>query len=148
WTRWLSPPGVAFTSPRIAPCGAAAPDASSRPNGSRRSWPSNAAATPANCSRRNCTAACLTHDRKLIQIGGAMTQHEIPPSVRWQVPVGEEQTSALLDRAEAPPGNSALVLAHGASTNMEHRTLSMLAARFVAGGLNVVRFNFLYMEKK
>jgi predicted alpha/beta-hydrolase family hydrolase len=77
-----------------------------------------------------------------------MTQQESTHSVRWQVPVGEEQTSALLDRAEAPLDDSALVLAHGASTDMEHRTLTALAARFVAGGLNVIRFNFLYMEKK
>jgi len=67
---------------------------------------------------------------------------------RWSVQVGEETTSALWERAEGATGGSVLVLGHGASTNMEHRTLENLAATFLANGLSVVRFNFLYMEKK
>jgi len=67
---------------------------------------------------------------------------------RWSVQVGEETTSALWQRAEGASAGSVLVLGHGASTNMEHRTLENLAATFLANGLSVVRFNFLYMEKK
>ena len=70
------------------------------------------------------------------------------PEVRWHVKIGEEETSALLQRAERPQAGSVLVLGHGASTNMEHRTMEKLAAAFLAQGLSVVRFNFLYTEKK
>jgi len=70
------------------------------------------------------------------------------PAERWRVKVGEEETSALLQRAEEPQTDSVLVLGHGASTNMEHRTMENLAAAFLAQGLSVVRFNFLYTEKK
>src|SRR5258706_12844805 len=67
---------------------------------------------------------------------------------RWRVKVGEEETSDLLQRAEGPQTDSVLVLGHGASTNMEHRTMQNLAAAFLSRGISVVRFNFLYMEKK
>jgi predicted alpha/beta-hydrolase family hydrolase len=67
---------------------------------------------------------------------------------RWRVQVGEEQTSALLLRAQHPQTNSVLVLGHGASTNMEHPTMQKLTAAFVERGLSVVRFNFLYTEKQ
>ena len=67
---------------------------------------------------------------------------------RWSVQLGEETTSALGERAEGASAESVLVLGHGASTSMEHRTLENLAATFLANGLSVVRFNFLYMEKK
>src|SRR5579871_3014120 len=70
------------------------------------------------------------------------------PAERWRVKVGEEETSALLQRAERPQTDSVLVLGHGASTNMEHRTMGNLAATFLGQGLSVVRFNFLYTEKK
>jgi predicted alpha/beta-hydrolase family hydrolase len=67
---------------------------------------------------------------------------------RWSVPVGEETTSALWERAEGASAGSVLVLGHGAGAGMEHRTLENLAAALRANGLSIVRFNFLYMEKK
>src|SRR5207249_1910378 len=70
------------------------------------------------------------------------------PSTRWTVPVGDETTTALFDRAEAPLDESLLVLGHGASTDMEHRGMANLAGQFRSRGLHVVRFNFLYTEKK
>jgi predicted alpha/beta-hydrolase family hydrolase len=72
----------------------------------------------------------------------------LQPTTRWTVPVGEDQTSALFDPAAAPLDGSLLVLGHGASTNMEHRGMAGYAGEFTARGLNVVRFNFLYTEKK
>src|SRR5438067_386828 len=72
----------------------------------------------------------------------------IEPAERWRVKVGEEETSALAQRAQHPLAGSVLVLGHGASTSMEHWTLENLAAEFLSRGLSVVRFNFLYMEKK
>src|SRR5438132_9328229 len=70
------------------------------------------------------------------------------PPVRWTVTVGEDQTTAIFQPTAAPLGDSVLVLAHGASTHMEHRTTRSLAETFLAQGLHVVRFNFLYTEKK
>jgi predicted alpha/beta-hydrolase family hydrolase len=70
------------------------------------------------------------------------------PIERWQVPVGEAQTSALLQRASRPLYDSVLALGHGASTSMEHPTMERLAAEFLSRGLSVVRFNFLYTELK
>ena len=66
---------------------------------------------------------------------------------RWRVKVGDEETSALLQRPVSPHANNVLVLGHGASTNMEHRAMQNLAITFCAQGLRVVRFNFLYTEK-
>lgn len=73
---------------------------------------------------------------------------ETEATARWQVKVGDDATSALLQRAEQPLAGSVLVLGHGASTNMAHRTMENLAAVFLSRGLSVVRFNFLYTEKK
>ena len=67
---------------------------------------------------------------------------------RWRVKVGEEETSALLQRARHPLADSVLALGHGASTSMEHRTLENLAAGFLERGFSVARFNFLYTEKQ
>jgi uncharacterized protein len=69
-------------------------------------------------------------------------------AVRWTVPVGDDQTSALFDAAASPPDGSVVVLGHGASTSMEHRGMAGYAAEFADRGLSVVRFNFLYTEKK
>lgn len=67
---------------------------------------------------------------------------------RWQVQVGEGSTTVIFEAAEAPLDGSVLVLAPGASAHMEHRTLAGLAGEFRSRGLHVVRFNFLYQEKK
>jgi predicted alpha/beta-hydrolase family hydrolase len=77
-----------------------------------------------------------------------MELSEAGQSERWTVKVGEEETTAIFQPAESPLGNSLLVLGHGASSHMEHRTTLSLAGAFLARGLHVVRFNFLYTEKK
>ncbi|MDQ2731782.1 MAG: alpha/beta fold hydrolase [Armatimonadota bacterium] len=66
----------------------------------------------------------------------------------WTIAVGEETTSALFERAPAATGNTVIVLGHGAGSHREHRTVSNLAAQFLSRGFHVVRFNFLYSEKK
>ena len=58
-----------------------------------------------------------------------MSHVESEPAQRWIVPVGEEQTTALFVAAEEPLGESVVVLGHGASTHMEHRTMVNLARR-------------------
>ena len=40
-----------------------------------------------------------------------------------------------------------LVLGHGASTNMRHRTLQTIAERLADVGIATFRFNFPYMER-
>src|SRR5262245_804645 len=67
---------------------------------------------------------------------------------RWKVPVGEEETSAVFDRAAEPLGGSALVLGHSSGGHMEFRTMVNLAREFCASGLDVVRFNFLYRQRE
>src|SRR5438477_7213499 len=74
-------------------------------------------------------------------VGAELAEH-------WRVKVGEEETSALFQRAQQPLAGSVLVLGHGASTNMEHSGIENLATEFLSHGLSVVRFNFLYTEKK
>lgn len=73
--------------------------------------------------------------------------HPEQPAGRWTVPVGDATTSALLDTGGAPAGD-AILLGHGASSHMEHRTVASLAGEFVRRGFDVVRFNFLYTEQK
>lgn len=68
-------------------------------------------------------------------------------TVRWTVDVGELTTSTLVDLQDGE-GAPVVVLGHGASTNMEHRTMQNLAVAMRDAGLSVVRFNFLYTEQK
>ena len=55
------------------------------------------------------------------------------------------EVSALLIR---PPGAShLLVLGHGASTNMRHKTLQTIAERMADAGIATFRYNFPYTER-
>lgn len=67
----------------------------------------------------------------------------------WRVSVGTEQTSAIFQPA-APDHDTGVVFvcAHGAGGNMHDRGMTQTAETLVAKGLGVVRFNFLYKEKK
>ena len=67
----------------------------------------------------------------------------------WRVPVGGQETSAVFE----PPSDGSddgivFVLAHGAGGNMKDRGVVQTANVLRARGLGVVRFNFLYREKK
>jgi hypothetical protein len=55
------------------------------------------------------------------------------------------EVSALLVR----PARSShlLVLGHGASTNMRHRTLQTIAGGMAGAGIATFRYNFPYMEQ-
>lgn len=67
----------------------------------------------------------------------------------WRVTVGGEETSAVF---EPPSGDTDLgavfVFAHGAGGNMNDRGVVQTANALRKRGLGVVRFNFLYREKK
>lgn len=66
-------------------------------------------------------------------------------AVNWRVPVGGEETSAIYDAAE---GDALFVCAHGAGGNMLDRGVASVARQLVGRGIGVVRFNFLYKERK
>ena len=65
----------------------------------------------------------------------------------WRVKVGNDETSAILDPADAPDA-PVFVCAHGAGGNMNDRGLVQLSNVLRSKGLSVVRFNFLYRERK
>lgn len=61
------------------------------------------------------------------------------------IPVGSESVSGLLLR---PAGAKALYLfAHGAGTNMAHKSMASNAEGLAARGIGTLRYNFLYTEK-
>ena len=68
-------------------------------------------------------------------------------SASWRVAVDGEETSALYEPAN---GNqrAVFVAAHGAGGNMMDRSMAAVAAMMRGHGFGVVRFNFLYKEKK
>jgi predicted alpha/beta-hydrolase family hydrolase len=65
----------------------------------------------------------------------------------WRVKVGDAETSAMFEPAEGDE-NAVYVCAHGAGGNMLDRSMSGMAKALRARGLSVVRFNFLYKERK
>lgn len=67
----------------------------------------------------------------------------------WRVAVGGEETSAVFEPAHsAPQRNIVFVCAHGAGGNMNDRGILHTANVLRERGIGVVRFNFLYKEKK
>jgi predicted alpha/beta-hydrolase family hydrolase len=69
-------------------------------------------------------------------------------SVEWKIPVAGETTSAAFDPAETGDQGLVFVCAHGAGGNMNDRGILQTAKVMRKRGLGVVRFNFLYKEKK
>jgi predicted alpha/beta-hydrolase family hydrolase len=66
--------------------------------------------------------------------------------VEWKVPVTEAQTTAIYEEATA--GNPVFLCAHGAGGNIADRATLATARALRAEGIGVVRFNFLYRERK
>jgi predicted alpha/beta-hydrolase family hydrolase len=72
-----------------------------------------------------------------------------PAGGEWRVPVGGEETSAVYEAPTDGAGEGIVfVCAHGAGGNMNDRGLLNTANALRARGIGVVRFNFLYKEKK
>ena len=65
----------------------------------------------------------------------------------WHIPVGGETTTAVFDPAAAIDA-PLFVCAHGAGGNMHDRGMLQLSETLRPRGLSVVRFNFLYRQKK
>ncbi|GAC1412178.1 MAG: alpha/beta fold hydrolase [Gemmatimonadaceae bacterium] len=67
----------------------------------------------------------------------------------WRVTVGSEETSAVFEPASVEAERELVfVCAHGAGGNMSDRSVLQAANTLRARGAGVVRFNFLYKEKK
>ncbi len=66
----------------------------------------------------------------------------------WRVTVGNEATTAMLDPATTGEGGTVFVCAHGAGGNMADRGVLQVRDALVRRGLDIVRFNFLYSEKR
>lgn len=69
-------------------------------------------------------------------------------TTEWKIAVGDEQTSAMYEPATSGENVALFVCAHGAGGNMLDRGMTTTANTLRANGLGVVRFNFLYKEKK
>lgn len=68
--------------------------------------------------------------------------------VELRVAVGADSTSAVVDRATSGAASAVFVCAHGAGGNMFDRGMVAMAEMMRARGMDVVRFNFLYKEKR
>lgn len=66
----------------------------------------------------------------------------------WKVRVGEGEVSALHEPAMSKQHLATFVCAHGAGGNMHDRGVQAVATTLRARGLDVVRFNFPYSEKR
>jgi predicted alpha/beta-hydrolase family hydrolase len=66
----------------------------------------------------------------------------------WRVKVGGDETSAVFEPATHGEQGVTFVCAHGAGGNMNDRGILQTANTLRSRGLGVVRFNFLYSEKK
>ncbi len=79
-----------------------------------------------------------------------MTKTPVVPSeardMHFTVAVGTESTSALYEPAASEA--AVFVCAHGAGGNMDDRSMAATAKAFREAGIGMVRFNFLYKEKK
>jgi predicted alpha/beta-hydrolase family hydrolase len=68
----------------------------------------------------------------------------------WRIAVGNDETSAVFEPSTVQPAEEGVVFvcAHGAGGNMDDRSVVSTANALRARGFGVVRFNFLYKEKK
>lgn len=69
-------------------------------------------------------------------------------SNEWRVAVGDDETTVIFDPAGPTPLDTVFICAHGAGGHMSDRGMLKLAEELHSRQLSVVRFNFLYKEKK
>src|SRR6476620_406741 len=69
-------------------------------------------------------------------------------STNWTIPVGSETTSAIYDPAPNGDTSTVFVCAHGAGGNIADKSMLSVTRALGARGLSIVRFNFLYREKR
>ena len=67
----------------------------------------------------------------------------------WTIPVGKETTSAIYDPGTGDViADTVFVCAHGAGGNKLDGSMQKKAKALTSRGVNLVRFNFLYKERK
>jgi predicted alpha/beta-hydrolase family hydrolase len=67
----------------------------------------------------------------------------------WTVNVGKDATTAIYDPGEGDViTDTVFICAHGAGGNMVDGGMQKTAKALIERGINLVRFNFLYKEKK
>jgi hypothetical protein len=66
----------------------------------------------------------------------------------WRVAVGADETTAVLEPPTGADTGAVFVCAHGAGGHMDDRGILQLAAELRSRGVSVVRFNFIYKEKR
>ena len=67
----------------------------------------------------------------------------------WTVNVGKDTTTAIYDAGEGDViTDTVFICAHGAGGNMIDGGMQKTAKALIERGINLVRFNFLYKEKK
>ncbi|HKY98014.1 MAG TPA: alpha/beta family hydrolase [Gemmatimonadaceae bacterium] len=67
----------------------------------------------------------------------------------WTVNVGKDTTTAIYDPGEGDAiTDTVFICAHGAGGNMVDGGMQKTAKALIERGINLVRFNFLYKEKK
>ncbi|HEU4558213.1 MAG TPA: alpha/beta family hydrolase [Longimicrobium sp.] len=65
----------------------------------------------------------------------------------WRVPVGDAETTAVLDAGSAAGRRVVFVCAHGAGGNRDDRGMLAVRNALRPRGMDLVRFNFLYKER-
>lgn len=69
-------------------------------------------------------------------------------ATEWTIEVGSATTTAVYEPAASGSDAAVFVCAHGAGGSMSDRGLLATAAAMRTQGIGVVRYNFLYKEKK
>jgi uncharacterized protein len=71
-----------------------------------------------------------------------------PERAEWKVAVGADETTAVYEPPTAGAESAVYICAHGAGGNMSDRGMLATANVLRERGIGVVRFNFLYSDRK
>jgi len=69
-------------------------------------------------------------------------------SAEWRVDVGDETTSAVFEPSASGDRSTVFVCAHGAGGSMSDKGMLTVTRALGSRGLDIVRFNFLYKQKR
>src|SRR5579862_8733655 len=69
------------------------------------------------------------------------------PDANWDIAIGGDRVSAALDRADESR-RIVFVCAHGAGGNMSDKGILAVTRAIRAKGIDTVRFNFIYSQKR
>ncbi len=72
----------------------------------------------------------------------------MPSDAEWRVEIGDEATAAVFEPALASSNGALFVCAHGAGGHMADRGMLAVSEQLRNHGFDIVRFNFLYRERK